>query len=67
MKIETLIIVTIIIVLGLGLVPFLAKKKYTNYRCSDFTTYNEALIAYENGALKLDGDNDKIPCENLRK
>ena len=35
------------------------------YKCSDFTTFSDAKGAYDRGAVKLDGNNNGVPCENL--
>lgn len=33
--------------------------------CGSFTSYGQALIAYQNGASWLDGDADGVPCNAL--
>lgn len=33
--------------------------------CTQFSSYNEAVRAYNMGAWKLDGNHNGVPCENL--
>lgn len=33
--------------------------------CENYDTQPEAQKAYQKGAKQLDGDNDKVACENL--
>jgi hypothetical protein len=35
------------------------------YRCSDFSTCEEAMKALKAGATYLDRDGDGVPCESL--
>ena len=35
------------------------------YRCSNFSTCEEAMKAFKAGATYLDGDGDGVPCESL--
>jgi hypothetical protein len=52
---------TAIMVTGV-LIPGEALAKY---RCSDFSSCEEAMKAHKAGATYLDSDGDGVPCESL--
>ncbi len=58
----------IVILLMAGFLLFsVFDKQKLNYNCSDFRNQGAALNAYRDGAVRLDGDRDGIPCESLHK
>jgi hypothetical protein len=53
---------TVAILITAVLIPGVALAKY---RCSDFSSCEEAIKALKAGATYLDRDGDGVPCETL--
>lgn len=43
------------------------QERFVVKTCEDFTSYGEALAAYNAGDMKLDENKDGIPCDALFK
>lgn len=43
------------------------QARFVKKTCADFTSYADAMAAYKDGDIRLDGNKDKIPCNELFK
>lgn len=63
------VILIFFLILYFGISGWFRKSEVVeNIKCKNFTSWFEAQIAYEKDPVKyasLDGDGDKIACENL--